>query len=237
MTANKWVEFVKKWAKDHDTTYGCAISQPACKEEYRAKYGNRKKLTKAKEKELMGMEDISSKAAQASQKEKYKEMEERFSMGAEEYLTKKLSKEKAEELRELSRMMGEDYNVPKLVITEKAKAKLTKSKPKKSKGTMTKTARGDKSFDEWTIAIFDKWAKAETFKNPDVWVDDTTLNGITAMDAYNSNERDEIINELIELNPKLKEVKLKNNVSIIRSLRVKLDKYLKGLDVDYSGSY
>lgn len=58
---NRWIEFVKKWAKDNDTTYGCALSQPACKTEYQKKYGNRKKLTQKKEQEIMGAEDILSK--------------------------------------------------------------------------------------------------------------------------------------------------------------------------------
>ena len=163
---NRWTEFVKKWAKDHDTTYGCALSQPACKNEYRAKYGYRKNLPKSKEKELMGMEDVDAKPkgkkkhpipkgekleeamptqakppiqlkikekprkkpapeakermAMASEdissrlkRDKDKEMEERYSMGAEEFHTKKylkdLEKEKSNRLRELSRMMGEDY--------------------------------------------------------------------------------------------------------------------------------
>ena len=48
---SRWIEFVRKWAKDHDTTYACALSQPACSQEYRGKYGNRKNLTKKKEKE------------------------------------------------------------------------------------------------------------------------------------------------------------------------------------------
>lgn len=59
---SRWIEFVRKWAKDHDTTYACALSQPDCRDEYRAKYGNRKNLTKKKERELMGMEDFDAPA-------------------------------------------------------------------------------------------------------------------------------------------------------------------------------
>lgn len=139
---NRWTDFVKKWAKDHDTTYGCALSQPACKNEYRAKYGQRKNLPKSKEKELMGMEDVDAKppiqlkikekpkkkpASEAKERmamasedissrlkrDKDKALEERYSMGAEEFQTKKylkdLEKEKSNRLREMSRMMGEDY--------------------------------------------------------------------------------------------------------------------------------
>ena len=32
--ANSWVEHIKKWAKDNNSTYGCALSNPRCKEEY-----------------------------------------------------------------------------------------------------------------------------------------------------------------------------------------------------------
>lgn len=55
--ANRWTDFVKKWASDNDTTYGCALSKPECSQAYRAKYGNRKKLSQKKERELMGAED------------------------------------------------------------------------------------------------------------------------------------------------------------------------------------
>ena len=55
--ANRWTDFVKKWASDNDTSYGCALSKPECSQAYRAKYGNRKKLSQKKERELMGAED------------------------------------------------------------------------------------------------------------------------------------------------------------------------------------
>jgi hypothetical protein len=54
---SRWVDFVRMWAKDHDTTYGCALSQPECSKEYRAKYGITKKVTRKMENEMMGMED------------------------------------------------------------------------------------------------------------------------------------------------------------------------------------
>lgn len=31
---SKWIEFVKKWAKDNNITYGRAMSQPECKNAY-----------------------------------------------------------------------------------------------------------------------------------------------------------------------------------------------------------
>jgi hypothetical protein len=55
--SSRWVDFVRMWAKDHDTTYGCALSQPECSKEYRAKYGITKKVPRKMENEMMGMED------------------------------------------------------------------------------------------------------------------------------------------------------------------------------------
>ena len=86
--ANRWIEFVRKWARDHDTTYGCALSQPACKAEYKGKYGNRKKLTQKKEREMMGMEDVDApdlkKIEADKKKEKQKESRARWGMAAED---------------------------------------------------------------------------------------------------------------------------------------------------------
>ena len=33
---NAWVEHVKKFAKENNETYGCAISNPKCKESYKS---------------------------------------------------------------------------------------------------------------------------------------------------------------------------------------------------------
>jgi len=34
--ANAWVEFVRKYSKDHNISYGCAVSKPECKSQYHA---------------------------------------------------------------------------------------------------------------------------------------------------------------------------------------------------------
>ena len=34
--ANKWVEHIRKWAKDHNLSYGCALSNAECKEAYKS---------------------------------------------------------------------------------------------------------------------------------------------------------------------------------------------------------
>jgi len=156
---NRWVEWVRKWAKDHDTTYGCALSKPECKDEYRAKYGNRKKLPKSKEKELMGMEDFDAPAPAPKKKTKKPkpkkkfvvadEIKERFKMTGEDIQSRqvqqveksKSSKVKAlmellkkdedrKRMVEMSRMMGEDRDAPKPVKKVK-KVKKDKVKTKK----------------------------------------------------------------------------------------------------------
>ena len=53
--ANKWVEFVRKWSRDHGVSYMCASTMPACKEEYKS--GKAPKNTQKANKEQMGMED------------------------------------------------------------------------------------------------------------------------------------------------------------------------------------
>jgi hypothetical protein len=55
---NRWVDFIRKWAKDNDTTYSCALSNPKCKDAYRAKYGIKKAVPARTERERMGLEDV-----------------------------------------------------------------------------------------------------------------------------------------------------------------------------------
>jgi hypothetical protein len=56
---SKWIEFVKKWAKDNNITYGCAMSKPECKNAYHKKYDTQKyqRERKEKESEQMGAEE------------------------------------------------------------------------------------------------------------------------------------------------------------------------------------
>ena len=58
---NRWVDFIRKWAKDNDTSYSCALSNPKCKDAYRAKYGIRKAVPARTERERMGLEDVDAK--------------------------------------------------------------------------------------------------------------------------------------------------------------------------------
>jgi hypothetical protein len=67
--ANRWIEFVRKWAAKKGLSYACALSQPECKAEYQAKYGNRKKLPRKTEREMMGAEDVKSQAVRTLEEE------------------------------------------------------------------------------------------------------------------------------------------------------------------------
>jgi hypothetical protein len=31
---NEWINHIRQWAKDHNTSYGCALSNPKCTEDY-----------------------------------------------------------------------------------------------------------------------------------------------------------------------------------------------------------
>ena len=42
-----WTDFVKKWADDHNTKYGCALSMPKCREDYRKMHPVKEKMSKA----------------------------------------------------------------------------------------------------------------------------------------------------------------------------------------------
>lgn len=72
--ANRWVDFIRKWAKDNNTTYSCALSEGDCKEAYRAKYGIRKAVPARTERERMGLEDVNR--AQKKKKTSFKEQVE-----------------------------------------------------------------------------------------------------------------------------------------------------------------
>lgn len=77
--ANKWVEFVRKWSKDHNVSYMCASSMPECKAEYKS--GKAPKNTQKANREQMGAEDVRSAKKGA---EVLKEIKEAKKMGIED---------------------------------------------------------------------------------------------------------------------------------------------------------
>jgi hypothetical protein len=54
---NKWTDFVKEYAKKHNMSYGCALSDKKMKEEYHKKKGT-KTTTKPKKKEKTEEESL-----------------------------------------------------------------------------------------------------------------------------------------------------------------------------------
>jgi hypothetical protein len=57
--ANKWVLFVKKWAAKKGMSYGCALSQPQLKTDYRKAYPTKQqeRFREAVERGEMGDEE------------------------------------------------------------------------------------------------------------------------------------------------------------------------------------
>ncbi len=57
---SRWTDWVKKYARENNTTYGCALSQPKCSATYRREYGL--KATAKNEAYFKSAEKASSKA-------------------------------------------------------------------------------------------------------------------------------------------------------------------------------
>lgn len=104
---NNWVSFVKEYASKNNLSYGCAMTKPECKSQYKEKYGNRKKLSTKKEKELMGAEDVN---VAVKKRKPPSEAKERFKMATEDVLSKKMNEEAKKEARENITMNIEDVN-------------------------------------------------------------------------------------------------------------------------------
>lgn len=77
---SKWTDFVKAFAAKRNLSYGCALSNPDCSIEYRAKYGLAKKVTAKKEQEQMASEDFDAPA----KKEKVKKAKPKVKLVIEE---------------------------------------------------------------------------------------------------------------------------------------------------------
>ena len=118
---SRWIEFVREWAKKNNMTYSCALSQPKCSQEYRAKYGVSKKIPVNKEKEMMGAEDIN----RAKKPKKPKKPKKKIELVIEE-LDNGKEEDNKKRLIELSRMLGEDINRAEKVV-KKAPAKKAKA--------------------------------------------------------------------------------------------------------------
>jgi hypothetical protein len=94
---NKWVEHIKEWAKKNNTTYGCALTDIKCKEDYYKIKGIEKKATtketklekgiekKATPKETNLEKGIEKKATPKEDKNIIKEKEKELKQIANEY--------------------------------------------------------------------------------------------------------------------------------------------------------
>ena len=69
---NKWVLFVKQWAEKKGISYGCALSQPQLKSDYRKAYPTKQqeKFREAVERGEMEDEDVRSRSVMDKPKRK-----------------------------------------------------------------------------------------------------------------------------------------------------------------------
>jgi hypothetical protein len=150
---NRWTDFVKDFARRNDLTYGCAMSKPECKAEYKKKYP--KPLTKKQQKEREGQENIRMSLEdinvaeppkkKAGRKQKYATEAERKQAKREQTLAsnKKMAdmrKEYLKQAREQLKMAKEDKQGTGILrdiqkVVKSAGRKATKTYNKASKAT------------------------------------------------------------------------------------------------------
>jgi hypothetical protein len=119
--ANRWTNWVKEFASKNNLSYGCALSTPECKEQYRAKYGNRKKLSQKQEKEMMMGEDKDAPNIQLTitEEPKKKGRPKKYATEAEAKRAKSINTMEAKKrrqaekkaLKEAEKMGAEDFDV------------------------------------------------------------------------------------------------------------------------------
>ena len=169
---SRWIEWVKKWAKDNNTTYGCALSEKDCSASYRAKYGISKKLPVKKEREMMGAEDVNR-----AKKKPNREKKEAFTMASEDLLSKRTINKKTkkkpkkmpknfviyeeEEGNEMEMMGKEDINVAR------KKEILKKLSPLEEElKEINKKIENKKQFVEMSRMMGEDYNAPETYKTP-----------------------------------------------------------------------
>jgi hypothetical protein len=99
---NRWIEFVKEFAAKNNITYGCALTKPELKTEYRSKYPKedkgKKEPVKVVEEEIV-IEPVKKKRAK---KEPVKVVEEKEEIVIEPVKKKRVKKAKAKVLEPLT---------------------------------------------------------------------------------------------------------------------------------------
>jgi hypothetical protein len=116
--ANAWVEHIRKYAKDNNMTYACALTDANCKGSYKKAP---KPLTQKKERELMGAEEPTGKA---NKKSRHKEKV--VALKSKMLKTQAIQgiPDKANQIIETAKMGAEDKPAEeniKMTITEKKK--------------------------------------------------------------------------------------------------------------------
>jgi hypothetical protein len=116
--ANAWVEHIRKYAKDNNMTYACALTDPNCKGSYKKAP---KPLTQKKERELMGAEEATTKAI-IKKKKDHKEKVVALKSKMLKTQAIKGVPDKANEILETAKMGAEDKPAEeniKMTISEK----------------------------------------------------------------------------------------------------------------------
>lgn len=136
---NRWRDFVREYARRNNISYACALTTAECKDQYRARYGNPKRLTQKKERELMGAEDRDAEVVyfeednypvpelvpfqniidENAKTQRFRESKERFRMGDEDLFSSRL--QQAEKLKELQKSRNTNVRQRALEIEARAK--------------------------------------------------------------------------------------------------------------------
>jgi hypothetical protein len=110
--ANAWVEHIRKFARENGKTYGCALSDPACK----ASYKSNKKPTQKSERASMGANDVNQAKKPKTLRERMRVAGNRANASA--YLDNRVADARAR-LESMGGMAGEDRNVGIRTIKKK----------------------------------------------------------------------------------------------------------------------
>lgn len=187
--SSKWIEFVKKWAIDNNTTYGCALSQSECKNAYHKQYNTKKyqKERTLKENQEMGSEDIRSQIIETQNKKK--KILDKYELQTKANQLKKMPQGRAELRNEVLKKQMEDYK-EKQGLGEEIYIIPKKKSKKKSSLSSTKQIPG------YSIELLDEYQLQQIFdKNYDAG-DDSLLISVKSPNGnyYNENDWNDMIN-------------------------------------------
>jgi hypothetical protein len=102
---NRWVEHIRKFARENNKSYGCALSDPACKASYTPLP---KKPTQKSERASMGSNDVNQAKKPKTLRERMRVAGNRANASA--YLDNRVADARGR-LESMGGMAGEDRNV------------------------------------------------------------------------------------------------------------------------------